>query len=180
MPKDSPKPGNGCNFATTHWTVVLAAGRGGSKESEEALASLCGAYWYPLYAFVRRLGRRPEEAQDLTQEFFARLLEKDYLRAADPERGRFRSFLLAAFKHFLSNERERAQARKRGGGQKALVFGLRDRGKAVQPGTVPRTDRREALRAAVGTAVLDMCWPGCGTSSGRRARPTCSSGSRAT
>jgi RNA polymerase sigma-70 factor (ECF subfamily) len=124
VPNDSPKPGDGGGFATTRWTLVLAAGRDMSKESAEALASLCGAYWYPLYAFARRLGHHPENAQDLTQAFFARLLEKHYLRAADPERGRFRSFPLAAFKHFLSHEQERAQAQKRGGGQAPLPLDL--------------------------------------------------------
>jgi RNA polymerase sigma-70 factor (ECF subfamily) len=99
---------------------VLAAGKGESPEAQAALATLCQIYWYPLYAFVRRLGHPPDDAQDLTQEFFARLLEKHYLRAADPERGRFRSFLLSAFKHFLSRERDRAKARKRGGGRKVL------------------------------------------------------------
>jgi RNA polymerase sigma-70 factor (ECF subfamily) len=105
---------------------VLAAGRGEAKESQEALESLCRAYWYPLYAFTRRLGQSPEAAQDQTQAFFARLLEKNYLRAADPERGRFRSFLLAAFKHFLSRERERARAQKRGGGRKPLPLDFED------------------------------------------------------
>jgi RNA polymerase sigma-70 factor (ECF subfamily) len=100
--------------------VVLAAAHGPSPGSAEALATLCQAYWYPLYAFVRRQGHGPEDAQDLTQEFFARLLEKDYLRVADAERGRFRSFLLAAFKHFLSKERDRARALKRGGGRPVL------------------------------------------------------------
>jgi RNA polymerase sigma factor (sigma-70 family) len=102
-------------FATTHWSVVLAAGQRASPDSEQALATLCQTYWYPLYAFVRRQGYSVEDARDLTQEFFATLLEKDYLRAADSQRGRFRSFLLAAFKHFLSHERERAYAQKRGG-----------------------------------------------------------------
>ena len=105
------------SFLTTHWSLVLAAGQRALPESEKALASLCESYWYPLYAFVRRLGRQPDDARDLTQGFFARLLEKDYLRAADPGRGRFRTFLLAAFKHFLANEHERAAAQKRGGGR---------------------------------------------------------------
>ena len=100
--------------------MVLAAGKGASPDADAALASLCQTYWYPLYAFVRRLGHQPADAQDLTQEFFARLLEKQYLRAADPERGRFRSFLLSAVKHFLSKERDRAKAHKRGGGRKVL------------------------------------------------------------
>jgi len=107
-------------FATTHWSLVLAAGRGASAEAQEALAALCRTYWYPLYAYVRRQGHQPEDAQDLTQAFFARLLEKHYLQAADPERGRFRSFLLTAFKRFLSKERDRERAQRRGGGRKLL------------------------------------------------------------
>ncbi len=104
-------------FATTHWSVVLAAGRTPSAGSQQALTSLCETYWYPAYAYVRRRGHSREEAQDLTQEFFLRLLEKDVLQAADPMRGKFRSFLLASLKNFLANERRDARARKRGGGR---------------------------------------------------------------
>jgi RNA polymerase sigma-70 factor (ECF subfamily) len=107
-------------FATTHWSLVLAAGQRASPESQQALATLCQTYWYPLYAFVRRQGHNAEDARDLTQEFFATLLEKDYLRIADSRRGRFRSFLLAAVKHFLSKQRERANTQKRGGGRQSL------------------------------------------------------------
>jgi len=109
-PIDGPR-----RFATTRWSQVIAAGRAQTPSSRDALAGLCEAYWYPLYAYVRRWGHGPDEAQDLTQEFFTRLLEKHYLRDADPTRGRFRSFLLASLKHFLSNERDRATAVKRGG-----------------------------------------------------------------
>jgi RNA polymerase sigma-70 factor (ECF subfamily) len=107
-------------FLTTHWSLVLAAGRRESPESADALVTLCSTYWYPLYAFVRRQGYGPEDAQDLTQGFFAKLLEKNYLGDADQQRGRFRSFLLAALRHFLANERDRARARKRGGGQQLI------------------------------------------------------------
>jgi RNA polymerase sigma factor (sigma-70 family) len=103
-------------FPTTQWNLVLTAGEGFSQQSQEALANLCRTYWYPLYAFVRRQGYPPEEAQDLTQGFFTRLLEKRYLREYRRERGRFRSFLLACLKHFLANERDWARAQKRGGG----------------------------------------------------------------
>jgi RNA polymerase sigma-70 factor (ECF subfamily) len=105
----------GRQFETTRWSQVLAAGRAPTDDSREALSRLCEVYWYPLYAYVRRWGYDADQAQDLTQEFFVRLLEKHYLRAADPMRGRFRSFLLASLKHFLSNERDRAGAAKRGG-----------------------------------------------------------------
>jgi len=107
-------------FATTHWSVVIAAGRRQTPESDTALGTLCEIYWYPLYVYVRRQGHQPAEAQDLTQEFFARVLEKHYLQAADRERGRFRTFLLTAMKRFLQNERKRAAAQKRGGGRPIL------------------------------------------------------------
>jgi len=102
-------------FATTHWSLVIAARDQAAPQAREALAALCRAYWYPLYAFVRRQGHSADQAQDLTQEFFARLLEKDFLQVVDRDKGKFRSFLLAACKHFLANEHDRASARKRGG-----------------------------------------------------------------
>jgi len=105
----------------------MAAAQRDSPESEAALATLCRQYWYPLYAYARRRLPDAEDARDLTQEFFARLLEKDYLRQADQQRGRFRSFLLTAFQHFLAKEHERANARKRGGGRRALSLDF-DRG----------------------------------------------------
>jgi RNA polymerase sigma-70 factor (ECF subfamily) len=115
-----PIPEAARQFASTHWSLVVAAGQRNLPESEAALTSLCRLYWYPLYAYARRHLTNIEDAQDLTQEFFARLLEKDYLRQADRQRGRFRSFLLTAFKHFLSKEQERANAQKRGDRRKLL------------------------------------------------------------
>jgi RNA polymerase sigma factor (sigma-70 family) len=110
-------------FVTTRWSVVLAAQNKSSPASAAAaLETLCGVYWYPLYALVRRQGHSPHDAQDLTQEFFARLLSKDYLQAADREKGRLRTFLHVALKRFLANEWDRAQAQKRGGGQVAVAF----------------------------------------------------------
>src|SRR5262249_28422339 len=103
-------------FATTHWSVVLSAADSSAAGAREALEKLCRTYWYPLYAYVRRQGHSAEDAQDLTQEFFARFLEKKYVRLASRERGRFRTFLLSSLKHFLVNEWERARAAKRGGG----------------------------------------------------------------
>ncbi|HKI72946.1 MAG TPA: sigma-70 family RNA polymerase sigma factor [Verrucomicrobiae bacterium] len=108
------------HFQTTHWSVVLAAGQGDSPRRAEALEKLCRAYWYPLYAYVRQRGHGPEDAQDLTQEFLARLLEKNWLADLDPHTGRFRSFLLTALNRFLINEYDRGQAAKRGGGRKVL------------------------------------------------------------
>ena len=102
-------------FATTHWSTVLAAGDDTAPSALLALESLCRTYWYPLYAFVRREGYAPEDAQDLTQAFFERFLEKHYLKDVARERGRFRSFLLATLRHFLADQRDRARAAKRGG-----------------------------------------------------------------
>ena len=102
-------------FPTTRWSVVVAATGSPTERSREALETLCKIYWRPLYAFVRRQGHSVEEAQDLTQGFFARLLEKDYIHQFQRERGRFRSFLLACLKHFLANEWDRTLAQKRGG-----------------------------------------------------------------
>jgi RNA polymerase sigma-70 factor (ECF subfamily) len=103
-------------FVTTHWSVVLTAGRSDTTRARDALAKLCQTYWYPLYTYVRRRGHSPEDAQDLTQEFFARLLEKNWVGHADQTKGHFRSFLLSALNHFLSDEWDKARAQKRGGG----------------------------------------------------------------
>ena len=107
-------------FVTTQWSVVLAAGNAGSAGADDALARLCRMYWYPLYCYVRRRGREAEDAKDLTQEFFARLLKRNWLGRADRERGRFRSFLLGAMNHFLADEWDKARAQKRGGGVAAV------------------------------------------------------------
>ncbi len=107
-------------FATTRWTVVVAAGRKSDTQARQALEELCRTYWYPLYAYVRRQGHAKEDAEDLTQTFFARFLEKNYLAGVERERGKFRAFLLASLKHFLANEWDKAQAQKRGGGTELL------------------------------------------------------------
>lgn len=109
-------------FATTRWSLIATAGDKSSDDSREALASLCETYWYPLYAYVRRKGHQPSEAQDLTQAFFAELLEKNKLQLADQQRGRFRSFLLASLNNFMSNQWRDANALKRGGGKTQLSF----------------------------------------------------------
>jgi RNA polymerase sigma-70 factor (ECF subfamily) len=125
-PFGPPGSADGRQFATTRWSLVAAAGRGPSAESRDALAALCQTYWYPLYAYARRHLPSAHDAQDQTQAFFAELLEKDYLQAADPRRGKFRSFLLTAFKHFLSRQRERDGARKRGGGHSLVSLDFHD------------------------------------------------------
>ena len=105
---------------TTHWSVVLTAGRSDTTRARAALERLCATYWPSLYAYVRRRGHSPSDAQDLTQEFFARLLEQKWVGDADPARGRFRTFLLTALSRFLANEWDRVRAQKRGGGKTAL------------------------------------------------------------
>ena len=103
------------HFNTTRWTMVLAASQRRTPESDAALESLCAAYWYPLYAYVRRRGHTREDAEDLTQSFFAAFLERNDLDGLNAERGKFRAFLLASLKHFLVNEWDKAQRLKRGG-----------------------------------------------------------------
>src|SRR5262245_677370 len=107
-------------FATTRWTIILRAAHDDDPEALAALTEVCRGYWYPLYAYVRRQGFDPHTAQDLTQEFFAKLIEKNYLAGADRQRGRFRWFLITAFKCFLANEFDRVHAQKRGGGERPL------------------------------------------------------------
>ncbi len=111
-------------FQTTHWSLVLRAGHREDRDADAALAALCQRYWFPLYAYLRRRLADVHEAQDMTQEFFAWLLEKNTLAGASPERGRFRAFLLTAAKHFLANQRDRAKAQKRGGGVRAWRLDL--------------------------------------------------------
>lgn len=110
-----PASSNNPLFATTRWTMVASAGGGEARSAEEALEAICGTYWFPLYAFVRRQGHTKEEAEDLTQSFFVDLLERKPWQQLDRERGKFRAFLLAALKHFLANSRETARCQKRGG-----------------------------------------------------------------
>jgi len=137
-------------FVTTHWSMVLTAGRQDSTRAHDALTKLCQTYWRPLYAYVRRRGYSPHDAEDLTQAFFARLLERNDVAGVSPERGRFRSYLLGAMNHFLSDEWDKARAQKRGGGRVirldsavAEAACARDLAGATTPETV--YDRRWAL-----------------------------------
>lgn len=114
-PAPSISTGRAGGFPHTHWSVVMAAAQSDSPKSEDALAELCSGYWYPLYAFIRRCGHAPHAAEDLTQEFFAALLNKRYLAGIKVEGGRFRSYLLTVLKHFLANDRQKQLAQKRGG-----------------------------------------------------------------
>ena len=129
MAKRQPTPerSDAAGFAATRWTLVLAASRGcATPRAAEAMAELCRVYWYPLYAYVRRRGHDTHEAEDLTQEFFLRLLAKDSLASVDREKGKFRAFLLASLKNFLANQWDRRQAKKRGGGQTVLPLDTLD------------------------------------------------------
>jgi len=105
------------DFPLTHWSAVFAAGKDEAGRAEAALAELCGAYWFPLYAFARRNGHQPADAQDLAQGFLAYLIDARLVAKANPVQGRFRSFLLGCFNHFMASEKERARAQKRGNGQ---------------------------------------------------------------
>jgi RNA polymerase sigma-70 factor (ECF subfamily) len=131
------------DFTSTRWSVVIAAGRDSSPGAKQALESLCETYWYPLYAYVRRRVSDIHEAHDLTQAFFAELLEKDYVQAANPDRGRFRSFLLTAFKHFLSKHWDRARTQKRGGATSliSLDFNSADSNLRIDPGGAISADQ---------------------------------------
>jgi RNA polymerase sigma-70 factor (ECF subfamily) len=123
-------------FATTHWSLVVAAQDPAAPRARAALAELCRTYWYPLYAYIRRQGHDADQAQDLTQEFFTRLVTPDGLAAVDRDKGRFRSFLLAACRHFLANERDRARTLKRGGNRQFMPidFGDADSRYSGEPG----------------------------------------------
>jgi len=113
-------------FATTHWSVISAAGKSSSPQQKQALETLCQSYWFPLYAYLRRRGYDTHQAEDLTQAFFAHILEKKDLQTVDPKYGKFRSFLLVRLKYFLSDERDRAQAKKRGGGKNILSLSIQN------------------------------------------------------
>ncbi|MCP5522261.1 MAG: sigma-70 family RNA polymerase sigma factor [Verrucomicrobiales bacterium] len=130
-------------FATTHWSVVLAAGRGPETTARQALETLCQTYWYPIYAYVRRRGYRVEDAQDLTQEFFATLLRRQDLSRPDPDRGRFRSFLLTALNRFLTSDWRRQHTQRRGAGYDFVSWDQSEaeRRYLAEPTSVPTPDR---------------------------------------
>jgi RNA polymerase sigma factor (sigma-70 family) len=121
-PNTSSNPFKDSGFATTHWSVVMAAGKGHSAQAADALEQLCRTYWYPLYAFVRRHVSEAHDAEDLTQEFFTRFLAKEYFGRADPALGRFRSFLLTCLKNFLAEQQRQARRLKRGGGKTTISW----------------------------------------------------------
>ena len=146
----SPVSTTGGNvFATTHWSIVLAAGATSRPGAQEALERLCRTYWSPLYAFIRRRGYPAADAQDLTQGFFAYILDRQLVLKADPEIGRFRSFLLGSLKHFLAHEHERASALKRGGGREIISL------EALES---EERSRWEPLDLVTPEAIFDQRW----------------------
>jgi RNA polymerase sigma factor (sigma-70 family) len=150
-------------FQTTNWTLIVRAGNGDSTDGRDALAALCETYWYPVYAFIRRQGYAAADAEDLTQGYFARFIEKEYLKDLTPEAGRFRAFVLASARHFLSNERDRDRAQKRGGGRPSLQLdrpGAEER-YALEP-VDPATPESLFERAWAGS-VLDRALERLGT-----------------
>ena len=143
-------------FATTHWSVVLQAGLESSVERSQALESLCGAYWYPLYAYIRRLGHPPHDAQDLTQAFFAYVLEKELIAKANPTTGHFRSFLLASLKRFMANEYRRQQAEKRGGNAQTISFDAESAESRYTEGLAGTEHPQAIYERAWAVAILDQ------------------------
>lgn len=146
-------------FCSTRWTVIVAAGGVSSPESENALSQLCQTYWYPLYAYVRRQGHSKEDAEDLTQSFFERFLQKNSLQGLSSERGRFRAYLLACFKHFLANEWDKSMRQKRGGGVEhlSLDWQLGEERYQIEPveNTTPETLYDRAWAMALLERVLE-------------------------
>ena len=145
-------------FATTHWSVVLAAGSEDTPQAAEALERLCRTYWYPLYAYVRRQGYGPADAQDLTQEFFARFLARKALAGVAPEKGKFRSFLLVALRHFLSDQRDRASAAKRGGGTEVLSLDGEEAEGRYRLEPVERLDAERIYERRWAMTLLGQAW----------------------
>lgn len=154
-PQGRPPQASGL-FATTHWSVVRAAGEGGSSQADAALEKLCRAYWYPLYAYIRRRGYGEHDAQDLAQEFFAQLLAKNYPGQADPRKGKFRSFLLLTLNHFLSDERARACAQKRGGGQTIMSLDVHEAEGRYRLDPVDEATPEKIFERRWAQAVLDQ------------------------
>lgn len=152
-----PFPSRPDRFATTHWSVVIGAAHARAPEADQALTTLCQRYWFPLYAFVRRAGYSAEDAQDLTQEFFVQLLAKNTLAVANPERGKFRSFLIGAIKHFMANQRRHDRAQKRGGDHAVLSLDFHrgeDRYQRIEPEDHSTPERLYEKRWAL--ALLDL------------------------
>ena len=155
MFKSVPESGKE-QFLTTHWSIVLEASLNNSQGAYSALSWLCKTYWYPIYAYVRRQGYNPTDAADSTQGFFERLLEKNYMADVNRDKGKFRSFLLAALKHFLSNERDHARAVKRGGGQSPISFDQTDAEKRYRLEPVEKMSADKIFERRWALTLLDQ------------------------
>jgi RNA polymerase sigma factor (sigma-70 family) len=142
-------------FATTHWSVVLTAAAQQTPEASAALEQLCRTYWYPLYVYVRRKGHSPADAQDLTQEFFAHLLARNFLARVGPQKGKFRSFLLVALQHFLSDQWDRARAVKRGGGAEVLSLDAQEAEERYRFEPVERLDAEKIYERRWAMTLLE-------------------------
>ncbi len=167
---DGTLPGRGGSCPTTRWSLVLAVG-GPGVNSEDALGSLCRIYWPPVYAYARHRGYSPEHAEDLTQGFFAKLLEKHYVDQADRERGKFRTFLLSSFKNYMANEWDRSQTEKRGGGRWFVSLDFTDAERWAKIGALPLDfggppigprPKQSSPSAGPGPSWI-MSWIGCTT-----------------
>jgi DNA-directed RNA polymerase specialized sigma24 family protein len=157
-PSGVPTLGGQPLFTATHWSVVLAATNQESPDAAAALDRLCRAYWYPLYAYVRRQGYGPADAQDLTQEFFARFLARKALAGVAPEKGKFRSFLLVALRHLLSDRRDRASAAKRGGGREVLSLDAEEAEGRYRLEPVERLDAEKIYERRWAMTLLGQAW----------------------
>ena len=142
-------------FATTNWSLILRAAGGDDAEAELAMALLCEAYWYPVYAFVRRQGHSAADAEDLTQGYFARFLEKGFIREVRPEHGRFRAFLLVSVRNFLHNERDRVRALKRGGGRRLVSLDAVTAERTYEPRMADRTTPEDLFERSWAQTVFD-------------------------
>jgi RNA polymerase sigma factor (sigma-70 family) len=149
-------PATAAWFKTTHWTVVLDARNREFPLAQDALAHLCRIYWRPIYSYLRRVGHSPEDAQDLTQEFFARFLQKDYLKAMQPEKGKFRGFLLMALNRFRANEWDRANRLKRGGGRQFISIDAPDTENRYRAEPVDNVSPEKAFEHSWAIALLEQ------------------------
>ena len=143
------------SFASTRWTLIVSAGDAASPARDEALAALCETYWQPVYAFIRRSGRSPDDARDLTQMFFVRVLEKGFFSEADRSRGKFRSFLFASVRHFLANQHDWAVAQKRGGGAPILSLEFDDGERRFTLEPADESTPEDSYERSWATAVLE-------------------------
>jgi RNA polymerase sigma factor (sigma-70 family) len=157
-------------FATTNWSLILRAAGADDAEAELAMALLCEAYWYPVYAFVRRQGASAADAEDLTQGYFARFLEKGFIREVRPEHGRFRAFLLVSVRNFLHNERDRERAKKRGGGRRLVSLDSAAAERNYEERVANRTTPEDLFERSWAQTVFDRVLDQLDQKAGRQGR----------